>query len=303
MNIRLTKNRIKLAIRAVIGKKLFEQINFWREVGFWPEVQNPETFCEYVSYLKLYDHNPGYVEISDKYLVREYVKGKIGESYLSRLHAVIGKPEDLPEDLPENFVLKATYGSGINHFETGYTPGKRNELLEQADKMLRRRHLYGELSGQWWYKKISRRLIVEERIADSRYSVPIDYKFYCFGGKPSYIQVDSDRFGAHTRTFFDCSWNKQDFSFTYPPIDFLPAPRMLEKMTELAAVLSKDWEYMRVDFYNPTDEERIIFGELTLAPQAGWIHFSPDHMKADLLLGNLWKEGIKNSRKARQGAK
>ena len=291
MNTRVIKNRIKLAIRTVIGRKMFEQINFRREVGFWPNVRTPKTFCEHISYLKLFDRNPRYVEISDKYLVREYVSQKIGESYLSRIYAVVERPEELPEDLPDSFVLKATYGSGINYFATGYAPKKRNEILEQAGRMLRRRHLYGELSGQWWYKKISPRLIAEERIQDSRYSVPIDYKFYCFGGRPAYIQVDSDRFGNHTRTFYDCSWNKQDFSFTYPPIDYLPAPRMLDKMTELAAELSKEWEYIRVDFYNPTDEERIIFGELTLAPQAGWIFFTPDHMKADLLLGDLWKEG------------
>ena len=291
MNTRKLKHGIKILIRRIIGKKLFEKIHFKRKVGYWPNIRNPKTFCEHISHMKLYDRNPRFIEITDKYRVRDYVRQRIGEQYLSELHAVIGKPEQLPEDLPEAFVLKATYGSGINHFIDGYSPEKRKELLRTASNMLSTRHLYGEISAQWWYKKIEPRLIAEERIQDKRYRVPIDYKFYCFHGKPAYIQVDTDRYKNHKRTFYNCEWEKQKFSFIYPPVDYLPAPAKLEKMVELAGILSKEWEFIRVDFYNPTGEARVIFGELTLAPQAGWIPFTPNQMEADLLLGDLWKNG------------
>jgi len=216
MNLRIIKNKIKLFIRVVIGKDLFEKLYLRREVGYWPDIKTPGTFFEHISYLKLYDKNPLYVEIYDKYAVREYVRQRIGKDYLSRIYGVVDNLGDLPVDLPDSFVVKAAYGSGINYFVEDYSPAKRKEILLLIEKMLRTRHLYGELSGQWWYKEIPRRLIIEERIYDKVYEVPINYKFYCFGGKSYFIQVDSDRFGDYTRTFYDCSWNKQDFTFTYP---------------------------------------------------------------------------------------
>ena len=42
-------------------------------------LENPETFNEKLQWLKLYNRNPKYTIIVDKYKVREYIKLKIGE--------------------------------------------------------------------------------------------------------------------------------------------------------------------------------------------------------------------------------
>lgn len=290
--MRTLRNRIKLIIRRIIGKKLFEKINIRRQLGYWADIDHPRTFCEYLSRLKLYDTDPQYVEYSDKYLVRKYVKEKIGEEYLSKLYAVIRSPEEIPEELPESFVLKATYGSGINHFVEAYTNEQRDLLMTKANKMLRTRSLFWNLSGQWWYSRVESRLIAEERIYDKRCNVPIDYKFFCFAGVPYFIQVDIDRFSAHSRCYYDLNWDLQNFTSTYPMGQVLEAPRMLEEMSALAMKLSENLPFVRVDFYNPTGEKRIIFGEMTFAPEAGWIRFYPEQMEPDLMFGNLWKEGL-----------
>ena len=44
-------------------------------------------------------------------------------------------------------------------------------------------------------------------------------------------------------------------------------------MTNLATKLSKDYPFVRVDFYNI--EGRIVFGELTFTPGGGVSKFSP----------------------------
>lgn len=38
------------------------------------ELNNPKTFNEKLQFLKLYDRNPKYTEMVDKYEVREYIK-------------------------------------------------------------------------------------------------------------------------------------------------------------------------------------------------------------------------------------
>ncbi len=45
-------------------------------------LKDPKTFNEKLQWLKLYDRNPAYTRMVDKYEVRQYVKEMIGEDYL-----------------------------------------------------------------------------------------------------------------------------------------------------------------------------------------------------------------------------
>jgi hypothetical protein len=56
----------------------------------------------------------------------------------------------------------------------------------------------------------------------------------------------------------------------------------LEKMVEISKELSKGFPFIRVDLYSPGD--RIVFGELTFYPEAGFCIFQPEDY--DLILGN-----------------
>ncbi len=75
---------------------------------------NPQSFNEKLQWLKLYDRNPEYSKMVDKYEVRQYIKEKIGEEHLIPL---VGGPWEHFEDidfskLPNQFVLKCTHDSG-----------------------------------------------------------------------------------------------------------------------------------------------------------------------------------------------
>jgi hypothetical protein len=53
--------------------------------------------------------------LADKYLVREWVKERIGEEYLIPLLGVYDKFDDIDFDkLPNQFVIKCNHGSGMN---------------------------------------------------------------------------------------------------------------------------------------------------------------------------------------------
>ena len=59
------------------------------------DLKNPKTFNEKIQWMKLNDRNPLYTKLADKYLVRDYVKEKIGLEYLNKLFSVYNKTEDI----------------------------------------------------------------------------------------------------------------------------------------------------------------------------------------------------------------
>lgn len=105
----------------------------------------------------------------------------------------------------------------------------------------------------------------------------IDYKFYCFHGKPEFMYVSShlDQHEKAHISFVDMDYKQAPFGRTdYKAFDELPAvPENFDKMKILAAQLSKDMPFLRVDFYEIN--HRIYFGELTFYPCAGFMPFKP----------------------------
>ena len=80
-------------------------------MGYKIDWEHPETFCEKLQWLKLYNRNPLYTKLVDKYAVKEYVAGIIGEEHIIPTLGVWDNPEDIDFDtLPEKFVLKTTHG-------------------------------------------------------------------------------------------------------------------------------------------------------------------------------------------------
>lgn len=67
-----------------------------------------------MQWLNLYDSTPIKTRLSDKYLVRSWIKEKIGEQYLIPLLGVYDRFEDINfEKLPNKFVIKCNHGKNI----------------------------------------------------------------------------------------------------------------------------------------------------------------------------------------------
>ena len=58
-------------------------------------LENPQNFNEKIQWLKLYDNSPLKTKLADKYLVREWIKEKIGEEYLIPLLGVWDNFDDI----------------------------------------------------------------------------------------------------------------------------------------------------------------------------------------------------------------
>ncbi|MDX1314558.1 MAG: ATP-grasp fold amidoligase family protein, partial [Eudoraea sp.] len=126
------------------------------------------------------------------------------------------------------------------------------------------------------YKDVPPRLIAEKYLAEMGKEVINDYKFFCFSGRPKFVQIDIGR-GIHNyRCFYDMDWNLQPFIVgrtEHYPYELLP-PENFDEMMEVAEKLAGDFPFVRVDLYNI--DGRILFGEMTFYPSDGRNEFRPE---------------------------
>lgn len=239
-------------------------------------LENPQTFNEKLQWLKLYDRNPDYTMMVDKYAVRNYIAHKLGKQYLIPLLGVWDDPEDIDFDaLPEQFVLKCNHNSG-----TGMCicRDKSKINIKKIKRELKKglKQDYYLLGREWPYKNVHRKIVAEQYMKDTNSSELMDYKIMCFNGKAKCSFVCSDRYNGKGLkvTFFDREWNMLPFERHYPKDEhIISKPENYEQMLEFAEKLSANIPFVRVDFYEING--KVFFGELTFFPGGGWEEFSP----------------------------
>lgn len=271
--------------------KEFLSKSFELRMGRKMNWDNPETFNEKLQWLKVYNRNPVYTVMADKYLAREYVGEKLGEDYLIPLLGVYDTPDEIDFNaLPDQFVLKCNHNSG-----KGMCICRRKADLdmESVRDNLRKgmQEDYYLHAREYCYKNIQRKIIAEKYMEDESAKDPekglIDYKFYCFHGIPKFLHV-SQGWGNHDMrriSFVNMDWSLASFCRTdYSPLEKLPPkPAHYEEMIQIAKILSRGCPFLRVDLYEING--KVYFGETTFFPGAGTIPFQPE--EADREIGAL----------------
>ena len=103
-----------LKFKNIFNKLFYSDMNFLiksykKTHGEEPDLLTPKTFSEKLVWSMLNHRNNIYIECSDKYTVREYVKEKIGEEYLIKCIGIYRNVNEINFNLmPNSFVLKAT---------------------------------------------------------------------------------------------------------------------------------------------------------------------------------------------------
>ena len=219
-----------------MSDEAFLKRKFKLRMGYELDLDNPKTFNEKLQWLKLYDRNPLYTKLVDKYEVRKYIAEKIGEEHLIPL---VGGPWNSPEEidfdlLPDQFVLKCTHDSG------GVIICKDKSKLDiPAVKAKLCKHLkrnYYWTNREWPYKDVPPRIIAEKYMEDETGELR-DFKVFCFNGTPELVEVDYERFTDHQRNIYSTDWKLAEFSSLYrsnAEIDILK-PQNLEEMLTIAA--------------------------------------------------------------------
>lgn len=256
--------------------KVFLEAAFRARFGRKLNLNNPETFNEKLQWLKLYNRKPEYTKMVDKFLVRDYVKEKIGEEYLIPLLGVWDDPEKIDfDELPMQFVLKCNHNSGLgmcickdkNSLDI-------NKVKEELKKGINQN--YYLTSREWPYKDVPRRIIAEKYMVDESGYELKDYKFYCFDGKVKLVMINSDRMSSEKTkaNYFDENYQPLDFVWGYENAEIPPQkPEKFEEMKYLAEKLSEGITHVRIDFYQTPSG--IYFGEITFFDGSGFDAIEP----------------------------
>lgn len=272
----LTKNMILLPfnIMYLFSPKLTLKTLFRLKQGFPLNLEHPRTYTEKLQWIKLYDKNKLMPICCDKYTVRKYVKKKGCAEILNQLFWQGTDPEQIPFDtLPDQFVIKVTHGSTFNIICRDKSALDREDVKKKCTKWLKAQYL--PCYGEWFYGIVKPRIIVEAYLEDqnSPYRDLIDYKIFCFNGKPEYIRVMSDRSNTLHEEIYDTKWNLlKGKSMGFPCArEASPAPECLEELLHYARILSEDFKHARMDFYIVNG--KIYFGEITFTSGAGFHRF------------------------------
>lgn len=260
---------------------------FKQMMGFEPDLDNPKRFTEKLEWLKIYDSTFLKTYCADKITVRDYVKKKLGKDISIPILGIYDKFDDIDfSKLPKDYIIKTNHGSHTNIIVKD----------GNIDKKIAKRKITEWLSKDWswwgyelFYKLIPRKILIEKFMSDGN-SALTDYKFMCFNGNPIYCQAITGR-GTKEMAFnyYDMDWkpcrdiSRLDLPANYNKVDV--KPKSFDKMKEYATILSKDFKFVRVDFYEI--DGRIYFGELTFIPAAAYVKYK--NPNTDFEFGNLLK--------------
>lgn len=275
---------LKYKLLKIFSDRTFIKLFYYRKFKEWPDLDNPKTFNEKIQWLKLNDRKDIYSTMADKYESKNYVSNFVDDKYIIPSLGVWDNFDDIDFDkLPDKFVLKTVHDSG----GIAICKDKATFDFEGAKKLLEKHQSinYYDLGREWVYKNIKPR-IMAEKLLDLDGKEVKDYKVFCFNGKAEYILVCSDRQTNLKETFFDTEWNFVPCK--RPNLDINKnesKPKNLEKMIEIAEILSKDMYFLRVDFYDLKEE--LLIGELTFYPADGFAPFEPKEW--DRKLGDKMK--------------
>ncbi len=244
---------------------------FMDRTGYQLDVFNPKTFNQKIQWLKLFYNHPLLETCSDKWTVRDFISSVIGDEFLVPAVGVYDDIEKIPfDDLHFPVVFKLTNGSGEVLF---WNPEDKDRIVGIKEILASwlepaRNHYY--YSYEWWYKNVPSRIICEKFLADDI----VDYKIWCFNGKPRLAYASTEHSREVKVTFFDLQWNLLPVRRVHKRSELPIAPPVtLDEMICLASRLAEHFPFARIDFYEV--DGRPYVGEITFGPGNGMLRFDP----------------------------
>ncbi len=250
--------------------KILYRLQFQNKLDF----KKVKTFNEKLQWLKLYDRNPLYTKLVDKYEVKKYIASIIGEKYIIPTIGIYDNFDDIDfKKLPNQFVIKCTHDSGGVIICKDKSKFNQKHVKKKIEKLLKKNFYY--VGREWPYKNVQPRIIIEEYMEDKKTKELRDYKFFCFNGIPKFMFLATDRQINQTKfNFYDMNFKLLPFTQGHPN-DFrkISKPKKFDEMVELSKQLSKNIPHVRVDFYEINGN--VYFGEMTFYHYSGFTKFNP----------------------------
>ena len=278
--------RIKRELFKALPDRVYINLFYRKYYGSFPNLKNPRTFDEKLQWYKLNYRLPILTHLTDKYHVRDYLANKGFSSILNELYGVYSGVDEIDlSRLPDRFVLKANHGCGMNIVCKNKADLDWDRSRKLMKSWLRTNFYY--LGREWAYKNIKPLLICEKYLENEEFGELIDYKFYCYNGKPEVLFVCTGRYSVEGVKYnaYDMDWNRIYAYKGKPGSDLaVEKPANLAAMIDIAGALSQGFPFIRVDLYSV--HEKIVFGELTFYPDNGVCPFTPDEY--NIFFGDLF---------------
>lgn len=252
------------------------------------DLKHPKTFNEKIQWLKLYDVSPLKTRLADKFEVREWIREKIGEKYLTPLIGVYDTFDEIDFDrLPDKFVLKTTHGSGYNIVVKDKSRFDKADAKKKFDDWLSRKFEY-QAGFEMHYAGMKPRIIAEEFL-DIDESGIYEWQAFCFNGEAKFFLVIVG--GAHDSTpgkrfYYSPKWEKLPFTSLARelPEGAIPCPDNFAELAECVKKLCDGFLHVRVDFYRLRDGNW-KFGEMTFSTASGlWAVYPEEY---DRVVGDM----------------
>ena len=260
--------RFRLIPEKIYIKRLFE-----RNLGYKLDLENPITFNAKLQWLKLNDRTPLHTQCADKYLVREYVKNKIGEKYLIPL---LYQSYDIRDIIPQNlgsppYIIKLNHNSDGTIIVRNQNDIDWKKVKKKLKSEIKKNYYYR--GKEWQYLNIKPCVIVEKLLLDENNEIPSDFKLHCFNGKVEIIQIDSGRHTNHERHLYYRNWELINCQWRIKSGKGIKKPSNINEMIKVAEKLSEEFIFARIDLYSI--KNKIYFGEITFHPTSGFTTFKP----------------------------
>lgn len=245
----------------IFANQLF-YYHFNREINW----DNPQDLNEKINWLSFNTDTTKWSELTDKYRVREFLEEKGLSHICNEIYEKWDSVEDINFDkLPQSFVIKTNCGSG----DVLIIKDKTNINLELIKNYFKNKLniRFGILTVEPHYLRI-KPCIFAEKLLDENI---VDYKIWCFNGKPHCILTVTDRKNKTGKKMnvYDLDWNDRQewLNNKYHNNISIKKPKHLEEMLKYATILSEGFPQVRVDFYEVND--KIYFGEMTFTAACG----------------------------------
>lgn len=267
-----------------LPQERYVQYSYEYYTGKKLNLDNPKEFNEKIQWLKVFYKPKILNQLVDKHSVREYVIDKIGEEYVNECYGVYDSVKEINFDsLPNKFILKAVHASSYNLIVKDKSKLNQEKVKQLLKKWINTNQYY-RTGLEWAYKDVKPRIIADKFLKEPNKEVLNDYKFFCFNGKPKFVQIDIDRGIKDYRCFYDMNWEKQPYvkgSSLLFEVE-VEKPSNFDEMKIFAEKLAGKLPFVRVDFYSING--KTIFGEMTFYPGDGRKDFKPE--KYNTIIGD-----------------
>ena len=158
------------------------------------------------------------------------------------------------------------------------------EVKKQLDQWMEIN--YGLIGFEFQYLNVKRKIFAEKYLMDDI----LDYKIYCFYGKPKFIRVQKylPDHSAKINNYYNLDWTLNEIesgiqNYVRRADYKFERPNNLYLMIEYSKKLSFEFTFVRVDFYEINNT--IYLGEMTFTPSNSV--FDCKDKNQSLYLGNM----------------